>query len=90
MLRRETGLVGFLAFHAYFAGIIVSSLAHPIFYVLLACDAIEGTLFQRGANLSDDILLCIALLNFIGGYAVNLALGALSLRGTRHKELWPE
>ena len=85
---RETGLTGFLTFHAYFAGIIVSSLAHPVFYVLLAYDAIQGTLFQRGA-LNDDILLCIALLNFIGGYAVNLALGALSLRGTRHKGLWP-
>ena len=86
---RETGLTGFLAFHAYFAGIIVSSLAHPVFYVLLAYDAIQGTLFQRGAGLNDDILLCIALLNFIGGYAVNLALGALSLRGTRHKGMWP-
>ena len=86
---RETGPTGFLAFHAYFAGIIVSSLAHPIFYVLLAYDAIQGTLFQRGAGLNDDILLCIALLNFIGGYAVNLALGALSLQGTRHKGLWP-
>lgn len=39
--------------------------------------------------MNDDILLCIALLNFVGGYAVNLALGALSLRGTRHKGLWP-
>ncbi len=86
---RETGLTGFLTFHAYFAGIIVSSLAHPLFYVLIAYDAIQGTLFQRGAGLNDDILLCIALLNFVGGYAVNLALGAMSLRGTRHKRLWP-
>ena len=86
---RETGPTGFLAFHAYFAGIIVSSLAHPVFYVLLAYDAVQGTLFQRGAGLNDDIPLAIALLNFIGGYAVNLALGALSLRRTRHKGLWP-
>ncbi len=86
---KETGPAGFLAFHAYFAGIIVSSLAHPLFYVLLAYDAIQGTLFRRGATLNDDILLCIALLNFVGGYAVNLALGAMSLRGTRHKGLWP-
>ena len=86
---RETGLIGFLTFHAYFAGIIVSSLAHPLFYVLLAYDAIQGTLFQRGAGLNEDIVLGIALLNFIGGYAVNLTLGALSLRGTRHNGLWP-
>ena len=29
---RETGLAGFLAFQAYCAGIIVSSLAHPLFW----------------------------------------------------------
>ena len=85
---RETGLSGFLAFHAYFAGIIISSLAHPVFYLVLAYDAMQGTLFEPGATLSDDILLCVALLNFAGGYAVNLALGAMSLRGTRHKGLW--
>ncbi len=85
---RETGLTGFLAFHAYFAGIIVSSLAHPIFYLVLAYDAFQGTLFQSGGALGDDILLTIAVLNFVGGYAVNLALGAMSLRGTRHKGLW--
>ena len=86
---RETGLTGFLAFHAYFAGIIVSSLAHPLFYLVLAYDAWNGTLFQRGATLGDDVLLTIAVANFAGGYTVNIALGAMSLRGTAHKGLWP-
>jgi hypothetical protein len=86
---RETGLTGFLAFHAYFAGIIVSSLAHPLFYLVLAYDAWNGTLFQRGATLGDDVLLAVAVANFAGGYAVNIALGAMSLRGTKHKGLWP-
>jgi cellulose synthase/poly-beta-1,6-N-acetylglucosamine synthase-like glycosyltransferase len=86
---RQTGLAGFLAFQAYFAGIIVSSLAHPLFYVLLAWDAIQGTLFKAGATLRGDILLAVAIVNFIGGYAVNLALGVMSLRGTGHKGLWP-
>ncbi len=61
---REMGLAGFLAFHAYFAGIIVSSLAHPLFYLVLAYDAAWGTLFERGGTLNDDILLCIAVANF--------------------------
>ncbi len=86
---RETGLAGFLAFHAYFAGIIVSSLAHPLFYIVLAYDAYSGTLFRRGGTLHDDILLAVAVANFAGGYAANLALGAMSLRGTGHKGLWP-
>ncbi len=85
---KETGLTGFLAFHAYFAGIIVSSLAHPAFYIVLACDAWQGALFQPGATLGEHILLTIALTNFAGGYAVNLALGAMSLRGHGHKGLW--
>lgn len=86
---RETGFTGFLAFHAYFAGIIVSSLAHPLFYLVLAYDAWNGTLFQRGGTLGDDVLLAVAVTNFVGGYAVNIALGAMSLRGTKHKGLWP-
>jgi hypothetical protein len=86
---RETGFAGFLAFHAYFAGIIISSLAHPLFYLVLAYDAARGTLFQRGGTLGGDILLAIAAANFAGGYAVNLLLGAMSLRGTGHKGLWP-
>ncbi len=85
---RETGLTGFLAFHAYFAGIIVSSLAHPLCYLVLAYDIWNGSLFQRSATLGGDILLTVAVANFVGGYAVNILLGALSLRGTGHKGLW--
>ncbi len=86
---RELRLAGFLSFHAYFAGIIVSSLAHPLFYLVLAHDAIQGTLFQSGAGPGEEFLLAIALVNFIGGYAVNISLGAMSLRGTKHTGLWP-
>jgi len=86
---RELGLAGFLSFHAYFAGIIVSSLAHPLFYFVLAHHAIQGTLFHSAGALWDDILLAIAVVNFIGGYTVNVALGAMSLRGSKHRGLWP-
>ncbi len=47
----ETGIAGFLAFQAYFAGIIISSLAHPVFYVILAFEAANGTLFEKGSGL---------------------------------------
>ncbi len=86
---RETGVTGFLAFHAYFAGIIVSSLAHPLFYALLAYDGYRGALFQPAALWRDNLLLGIAAVNFIGGYAVNVLLGAASLRGKGHRGLWP-
>lgn len=86
---RETGLIGFLAFHAYFAGIIVSALAHPLFYIVMAYEAAQGALFQETTRFGDDILVAIAVINFAGGYAANLILGAMSLRGTRHKGLLP-
>jgi cellulose synthase/poly-beta-1,6-N-acetylglucosamine synthase-like glycosyltransferase len=86
---RETGLTGFLSFHAYFAGIIVSSLAHPLCYLVVAYDAWNGTLFLRGETFGDDLLLTVAIANFAGGYVVNILLGAVSLRGTGHKGLWP-
>ncbi len=85
---RELGLAGFLAFHAYFAGIIVSSLAHPLFYLVLAYRGLQGTLFQSGGTLAGGILLAIAVVNFLGGYAVNVCLGAMSLAGAKHKGLW--
>lgn len=81
LTARELGLAGFLSFHAYFAGIIVSSLAHPLFYLVLAYHGSQGTLFQSGGTLAGDILLAIAVVNFVAGYAVNVALGAMSLRG---------
>ncbi len=86
---RETGAAGFLAFQAYFAGIIISSLAHPLFYVILAFEAANGTLFEKGTALSENLFLYLALANFVGGYAANLALGALSLRGASHRRLLP-
>ena len=85
----ETGLIGFLAFHAYFAGIIVSALAHPLFYIVMAYEATQGALFQESTRFGDDILVAIAVINFAGGYAANLILGAMSLRGTQHKGLLP-
>jgi glycosyltransferase XagB len=60
-----------------------------LFYLVLAYDAAWGTLFERGGTLGEDILLGIAVANFVGGYAVNIALGASSLRGAGHKGLWP-
>ena len=83
---RETGIAGFVAFHAYFGGIIVSSLAHPIFYIVMAYDAASGSLFEEKTG-EGRVLLILALVNFIGGYAASLGLGLLSLRGASHKGL---
>jgi hypothetical protein len=85
-MRREIGLAGFLSFHAYFAGIIVSALVHPLIYPLLAYEAWQGVLFG-GMHSEDRLLVMLALANFFGGYGVNMVLGALSLRGSGHRAL---
>ena len=86
---RETGLAGFLAFHAYFAGIIVSSLAHPLFYVILLAHAYSGSLFKEGDTPYNKMLFGLAVVNFAGGYSVNVMLGAASVLSARHKRLLP-
>ncbi len=82
---REIGVPGFLAFQAYFAGIIVSALVHPLIYPLLAYEAWRGVLFESSSG--DGILAGLALVNFVGGYGINILLGVLSLRKTRHRGL---
>ncbi|MFT4080404.1 glycosyltransferase [Rhodomicrobium sp.] len=84
----ELGVAGFLSFHAYFAGIIVSALAHPVFYILMLCEAFQGGLFA-GGGAAEKFLLWIAVVNFVGGYAANIALSASAIRGTRHRHLMP-
>ncbi len=84
---REMGFFGFLAFQAYFAGIILSSLAHPIFYVILTHELLAGSLFKTETNI-DALIQGIAFAIFLGGYVANIMLGAFSLRGTRDRGLW--
>ncbi|MGA7327524.1 MAG: hypothetical protein WBX25_24295 [Rhodomicrobium sp.] len=86
---RETGLAGFLAFHAYFAGVIVSSLAHPLFYVVLLAHRYSGSLFKEGDTPYNKMLFGLAVVNFVGGYAVNVLLGAASVLSARRKGLLP-
>ncbi|MBT3070824.1 glycosyltransferase [Rhodomicrobium sp. Az07] len=82
----ELGFAGFLSFHAYFAGIIVSALAHPVFYILMLYEALQGRLFA-GEGAAENLLLWIAAVNFVGGYAANIALSAFAVAETRHRHL---
>jgi cellulose synthase/poly-beta-1,6-N-acetylglucosamine synthase-like glycosyltransferase len=79
-LFREMGPAGFLAFQGYFAGIIVSALAHPLFYLLLMHDVLSGVLFEAVLSPMGAVFWIIACFNFIGGYAASLALGWAAVR----------
>jgi glycosyltransferase XagB len=82
-LYQEMGPSGFIAFQAYFAGIIVSALAHPVFYLLLAHDLASGFLFQATITPIGAPFWVIACFNFAGGYAASLVLGWITIRTRR-------
>jgi cellulose synthase/poly-beta-1,6-N-acetylglucosamine synthase-like glycosyltransferase len=82
-LYHEMGPSGFIAFQAYFAGIIVSALAHPIFYLLLLHDLLSGLLFQAALTPMGAPFWIIACFNFVGGYAASLVLGWIAIRTRR-------
>jgi cellulose synthase/poly-beta-1,6-N-acetylglucosamine synthase-like glycosyltransferase len=79
-LYREMGFSGFLAFQAYFAGVIISALAHPLFHLLLLHDVLSGVLFDACLTPLGSPFWFIACFNFIGGYAASLALGWAAIR----------
>jgi glycosyltransferase XagB len=79
-LFKELGPGGFLAFQGYFAGIIVSALAHPWFHLLLLRDIISGALFEASLTPLQAPFWIIAGFNFFFGYASSLSLGWLAVR----------
>jgi cellulose synthase/poly-beta-1,6-N-acetylglucosamine synthase-like glycosyltransferase len=81
---REIGPAGFMAFHAYLAGIVLSALAHPVFLALMMLQAATGTLMDEQET---ELVYALALSNFIGGYAANLLLAWLSVRRAQWKAL---
>jgi glycosyltransferase XagB len=84
-LYREMGFSGFLAFQGYFAGIIVSALAHPLFYLLLLHDVLSGVLAEARLTPLGAPFWIIASFNFAGGYAASLVLGWAAIRARQMK-----
>jgi cellulose synthase/poly-beta-1,6-N-acetylglucosamine synthase-like glycosyltransferase len=87
-LFRSLGLKSFLTFQIYFAGIILSALLHPIFYLLLAYDLLSGG-FGASGTLPARILYGLAAMNFFGGYLGSGLLAWAGLREGRNLRLLP-
>jgi cellulose synthase/poly-beta-1,6-N-acetylglucosamine synthase-like glycosyltransferase len=81
LLFRQLGARGFFFFQGQFAGVILSALAHPLFYALLAFDWTQGQLFNEPQSLIGAQFLAIALFNLAAGYGASLALGLATARG---------
>lgn len=77
-LWRELGLRRFVGFQVLMAGMILSSLVHPWFYVLIALDAWQGTLLGVPNSVFGEWLLGIGIFNLIAGYVSAIALGTMA------------
>lgn len=89
-LWRELGAAGFLVFQGQFAGIILSALVHPVFYLLLFHDALQGKLFEASDNPVVQSFLALAAVNFVTGYIAAALLGVAVLASLRLYWLIPQ
>ncbi len=89
-LRRELGPGGFWAFQGLFAAVVISTLAHPLFYILLAYDSINGGLLRQAESLLGLHFWAIATFNLVAGYGAAIVLGVVSLRARGVANLLPQ
>jgi len=89
-LRVEVGRGGFVAFQGLFAAVVLSTLAHPLFYILLAYDGGFGGLFHGAESLLGLQFWGIATFNLVAGYGAAIVLGVVSLRARGVAGLLPQ
>jgi hypothetical protein len=77
-LAAELGLRGTLGFHVLMGGLVLSALAHPLLYALLAYHAASGQLLAPAATPGGATLWAIAWINLAAGYLVSILVGAAS------------
>jgi len=90
VLRRELGLGGFWAFQGLFAAVVISTLAHPLFYILLAYDSVYGGFLRQAESLLGLHFWAIATFNLVAGYGAAIVLGVVSLRARGVAGLLPQ
>jgi len=89
-LRGELGVGGFWAFQGLFAAVVISTLAHPLFYILLAYDAAHGGFMRQAESLLGLQFWAIATFNLVAGYGAAIVLGVVSLRARGVAGLLPQ
>ena len=78
-LNAELGWRGALGLHILMGGLILSALAHPWFYALLAYHVMSGQLFAPADSLAGAAVWTIACINLGAGYLISMLVGALSV-----------
>jgi glycosyltransferase XagB len=78
-LVRDVGLRGTIGIHVIMGALILSALAHPLFYLLLGYHALSGQFLTPSESLGGSVLWTVAWVNLTAGYAVSILVGALSV-----------
>lgn len=78
-LRRELGTRGFLGFQITVGGMILSALAYPLFFLILAIGASTQTLFRLPANILELHVWLVAICNVTVGYLAVMALSLIAV-----------
>ena len=82
-LWRRLGTGRFLSFHVITAGTIVSALAHPVFWLLLALELTDDRPFGAPGSLIELHVWLLALFNVAMGLIASMVLSLIALRQTR-------
>ena len=87
--RRELGWRGWLALHGLIGGMMLSTLVHPICLAGIAYQLASGSLLMPSESAAGRVLVWIALLNLVLGYASAMAAGAIAAwqRGWRRTSI---
>ena len=77
-LIADLGLRGALGFHTLMGGLVLSALAHPLLYALLAWQAAAGRLLAPAETPLEAVLWAVAWINLAAGYLASIVVGAVS------------
>jgi cellulose synthase/poly-beta-1,6-N-acetylglucosamine synthase-like glycosyltransferase len=77
-LLRDLGPAGFIGFQAVLGGVILTSLIHPVFVLLLAVGAASGKVLSLPESTLGAALIVLAGFNLLAGYAAGIALAGIA------------
>ena len=88
-LLRELGFIDFAAFQALMGGVLLSSLFHPLFYVLIAWELWTGEFLATSGAIIDQGFMLLAGFNMVAGYVSAMALAVVATMRNCRRSLAP-
>jgi glycosyltransferase XagB len=87
-LIRELGLQRAIGFHLFLGGLLLSTLMHPLFYLLLAWNMMMPVGFATPDILGNGLLWLLSGGTLVLGYGVSILIGVLAARRRGHGLIW--